>query len=155
MTMTTTPYGSWKSPITTDLIVADSVSLGQIELDGDDIYWVEMRPQEGARNIVVRRTPDGTTTDITPTLFNVRTRVHEYGGACFAVSDGVVMFSNFADQRVYRQDSGGEPRPLTPEVGLRYGDGVIDRRRNLMFCVREDHTVEGREAVNTIVSLDI
>jgi len=155
MTMTTTPYGSWKSPITTDLIVADSVSLGQIELDGDDIYWVEMRPQEGARNIVVRRTPDGTTTDITPTLFNVRTRVHEYGGACFAVSNGVVMFSNFADQRVYRQDSGGEPRPLTPEVGLRYGDGVIDRRRNLMFCVREDHTVEGREAVNTIVSLDI
>ncbi|MCH7802234.1 MAG: S9 family peptidase [Chloroflexi bacterium] len=155
MTPTTTPYGSWKSPITTDLIVADSVSLGQIELDGDDIYWVEMRPQEGARNVVVRRTPDGTTTDITPAPFNVRTRVHEYGGACFAVSNGVVVFSNFADQRVYRQEPGGEPRPLTPEVDLRYADGVIDPRRNLMFCVREDHTVEGREAVNTLVNLDI
>lgn len=155
MTPATTPYGSWKSPITADLIVADSVSLGQIELDGDDIYWVEMRPQEGARNVVVRRTPDGTTTDITHAPFNVRTRVHEYGGACFAVSGGTVVFSNFVDQRVYRLDSGGEPRPLTPEVDLRYADGVIDPRRNLMFCVREDHTVEGREAVNTLVALDI
>ena len=148
------PYGSWKSPITSDLIVAESIGLGEIRLDGGDIYWSEMRPSEGGRNVIVRRTPDGRTADITPQPFNVRTRVHEYGGGAFAVSEGAVYFSNFADQRLYRQEPGGEPQPLTPEAELRYADGVIDRGRERMVCVREDHT-GGGEAVNTIVSLDL
>ncbi|MDP6070645.1 MAG: S9 family peptidase [SAR202 cluster bacterium] len=152
---TIAPYGSWKSPITAESIVADSVGLGQIELESDDIYWVEMRPQEGARNVVVRRGADGVVTDVTPAPFNVRTRVHEYGGRSFAVSDGVIYFTNFVDQRLYRQEPGGEPTPLTPAVELRYADGVVDRRRNRMVCVREDHTVEGQEAVNTLVSIDL
>ena len=149
------PYGSWKSPITSDLIVAESIGLGEVRLDGHDVYWSEMRPSEGGRNVVVRRTPDGRTADVTPQPFNVRTRVHEYGGGAFAVSEGVVYFSNFADQRLYRQEPGGEPQPLTPEAELRYADGVIDRGRGRMFCVREDHTVAGNEAVNTIVGLDL
>ena len=149
------PYGSWKSPVTSGLIASESIGLGQIELDGDDIYWVETRPTEGGRNVVVRRTPSGRTTDVTPPPFNVRTRVHEYGGGSFVVSDGVVYFSNFADQRLYRQPPDGQPRPLTPEGDLRYADGVIDRRRGRMVCVREDHTIAGREAVNVLVSLDL
>ena len=152
---TVAPYGSWKSPVTADLIVTGSVSLGQIQLDGDDVYWVEGRPMEGARSVVVRRTTDGKINDVTPAGYNVRTRVHEYGGACFAVADGVVFFSNFADQRVYRHEPGGQPRPLTPAEDLRYADGVVDRGRGRMVSVREDHTVEGREAVNTLVSLDL
>jgi dipeptidyl aminopeptidase/acylaminoacyl peptidase len=149
------PYGSWGSPITSDLIVAGTIGLGQIAIDGDDLYWVESRPQEKGRNVVVRRTPDGKTSDVTPPPFNARTRVHEYGGGAVAVADGVVYFSNFDDQRMYRQKIGEAPRPITPEAELRYADGVIDRRRNRMICVREDHTVAGREAVNTIVSLDL
>ena len=149
------PYGSWNSPITTDLIVAGTVHLGQIELDGDDVYWVEGRPLDGTRNVIVRRTADGDIHDVTPAPFNVRTRVHEYGGACFTVADGVVFFSNFADQRIYRQEPGGQPRPLTPEVDLRYADGVVDRGRGRMVSVREDHTEQDREAVNTLVSLDL
>ena len=149
------PYGSWKSPITSDLIVSETIGLGQIALDGEDIYWSEMRPAEGGRYVVVRRTPDGQTTDVTPSPFNARTRVHEYGGGAFAVADGTVYFSNFVDQRLYRQDPGAQPRPITPEADLRYADGVVDRRRGRMICVREDHTVAGREAVNTLVSLDL
>ena len=153
---TTAPYGSWKSPITTDLIVEDSVSLGSMQIDGEDLYWVEMRPQEGARNVIVRRTPDGEVSDVTPEPYNVRTRVHEYGGLCFWVKDGVVLFSNFADQRVYRQEPGGQPEPITPEgVDLRYADGKIDGGRGRLVCVREDHRDADREAVNTIVALDI
>ena len=87
----TAPYGSWESPITTDLIVQDSVSLGSIQIDGDDVYWVEMRPQEGARNVIVRRTQGGEIQDVTPEPYNVRTRVHEYGGLCFWVLDGVAF----------------------------------------------------------------
>ena len=153
---TTAPYGSWKSPITTDLIVQDSVSLGSIQMDGDDVYWVEMRPQEGARNVIVRLTPDGEASDVTPEPYNVRTRVHEYGGLCFWVGDGVVLFSNFTDQRVYRQEANAQPEPITPEgVDLRYADGKIDGGRNRLVCVREDHRNADGEAVNTVVALDL
>jgi dipeptidyl aminopeptidase/acylaminoacyl peptidase len=149
------PYGAWKSPITSDLIVTATVGLGQIVLDGEDVYWIELRPAEGGRHCVVRRTPDGRTEDVTPAGFNARTRVHEYGGADFAVSVGVVYFSNFNDQRLYRQEPGAAPRPVTPEGRYRYSDAAVDTRRGLLFAVREDHGVEGGEAVNTIVSLDL
>jgi dipeptidyl aminopeptidase/acylaminoacyl peptidase len=148
------PYGSWKSPITSDVIVAEVVTLGGATFEGDDIYWHELRPKEGGRLVVVRRTRDGQTSDVTPMPFNARTRVHEYGGGAYAVAGGTVYFSNYNDQRLYRQAPGAAPRPITPEAALRYADGVIDRRRNLMFCVREDHTGLV-EAVNTLVKLKL
>ena len=149
----TTPYGSWKSPITTALIVSGAVGLGQIALDGDDVYWVEMRPSEGGRMVIVRRGKDGESVDVTPAPFSARTRVHEYGGRAFLVSDGVVYFSNFADQRLYRQEPGREPEAITVEESLRYADGVYDAGRGRLVCVREDHTLDG-EPVNTIAAID-
>src|SRR5687768_12421528 len=113
---TIAPYGSWKSPISSDLIVSGTIGLGQVEIDGGDVYWVEQRPSEGGRYVVVRRTADGQIEDVTPPPYNARTRVHEYGGGAFAVRDGVVYFSNYTDQRLYRVDRGSEPRPITPEV---------------------------------------
>src|SRR5882757_5687019 len=94
----TAPYGSWKSPITSDLIVTQITMLSDVRLDGDDIYWLEGRPQEQGRNVIVRAGADGTATDITPAGFNVRTRVHEYGGGSWLVDGGTLIFSNFADQ---------------------------------------------------------
>ena len=149
----TSPYGSWKSPITTALIVSGAVGLGKIALDGDDVYWVEMRPSEGGRMVIVRRASNGETVDVTPAPFSVRTRVHEYGGGAFLVSDGVVYFSNFTDQRFYRQEPGGEPQAITLEESLRYADGVFDANRGRIVCVREDHTGEG-EPVNAIAAID-
>ena len=92
---------------------------------------------------------------MTPPAFNARTRVHEYGGRAYTVWNNTIYFSNFADQRVYRQRGGGPPQPLTPEGDLRYADGVIDRGSGRMICVREDHSVTGSEAVNTLVSVDL
>ncbi len=148
-------YGSWKSPITSDLIVAGTIGIGQTFLDGDDIYWIEARPEEAGRNVIVRRTSDGQTADVTPPPFNARTRVHEYGGGPYLVNNGVVYFSNFRDQRLYRVVPGSEPQPLTPEVDLRYADGVADGSRNRLILVREDHTDPEREALNTIVGLSL
>jgi dipeptidyl aminopeptidase/acylaminoacyl peptidase len=142
------PYGSWKSPVTTDLIVAETISLGQIALDGDDVYWIEGRPRDGGRNVVVRNGAD-----VTTRLHNVRTRVHEYGGGAFFVDSGTVYFSNFTDQRLHMQTVGGMPKVLTRAVNLQYADGIVDRARNRLICVREDHTVADREAVNTIVAV--
>src|SRR6266576_5093077 len=133
------PYGSWKSPITTDLIVSDSVRLGAIALDGDDIYWSEGRPSEGGRNVIMRRSAKGSITDMTPPALNARTRVHEYGGGVFTVSDGTGYFTNFADQRLYRQAPGSEPEPMTAALERRYADMIVDRQRKRLICVCEDH----------------
>ena len=155
MTQQVTPYGSWKSPITSDLMVSETIGLGQIAIDGEDVYWIEGRPAEAGRTVIVRRTPDGQTIDIAPPPFNVRTRVNEYGGGAYCVADGIVYFSNFADQRLYRLIPGSQPQPLTPEAKMSYADAIIDRQRNRLYAVREDHTGEGQEAVNTLVSINL
>src|SRR5829696_6115220 len=150
-----TSFGSWRSPISSDLIVRGVVGLGGVVLDDRDVFCIESRPSEGGRNVVVLLTPEGRPEDVTPQPFNARTRVHEYGGGDFAVHDGTVYFSNFADQRIYRRARGGEPEPLTPENGRRYADMVIDPNRNRLIAVREDNSTVADEPVNEIVGVDL
>jgi len=152
----TNPYGSWRSPVTADAIVAGIVGLSQIQLDGDEVYWVEGRPAEAGRNVIVRRRPDGSITDVTPPEYNARTRVHEYGGGAYLVREGSVWFTGFKDQRLYRQDPGKAPVAITPATDIRHADLVFDQRHQRLIAVREDHTGEKSRhpAVNTIVSLD-
>ena len=149
------PFGSWKSPISADLISTEGRRIIETVADGEDIYWIEMRPAESGRYVIVRWTPDGQTTDVIPDPFNARTRVHEYGGAAFTVNNRVVYFSNFADQRLYRQTLGSTPQPITPEGDLRYADGIIDAERNRLICVRENHTDSECEAVNALVGIGL
>lgn len=151
---TVAPYGSWKSPITSELVAAASVRFDDVQLDGDDLYWSEMRPSEGGRYAVVRRHANGRTEDVTRAPFNARTRVHEYGGAAWLVGDGAIFAASYADQRLYRIRPGNEPEPLTAAGDRRYADAVLDRRRNRLICVREDHT-GGGEAVNELVAVDL
>lgn len=163
MTETTkAPYGAWKSPITAELMVAGTVGLGGLAADQGNIYWLEGRPSEGGRSVIVRLSAEGKTEDVTPSGFNVRTRVHEYGGGAYCVAQDTVYFSNFSDQRLYRQSFNAAPSPLTPEGKFRYADAVVDgdreaRResyRQRLICVREDHSADG-EAVNSIVSINL
>lgn len=149
------PYGSWKSPITSDLIVGGSVGLSQPLIDGRDIYWIEMRPTEGGRGVIVKRDAEGVITDVTPPPFNARTRAHEYGGGDYVVRSGSVYFSNFSDQRLYLLRGPQPAQPITPMADMRYADAVIDENRKLLVCVREDHTVAGREAVNALATLKL
>jgi dipeptidyl aminopeptidase/acylaminoacyl peptidase len=149
---TATPFGSWKSPITSDLIVSGSVGLTQPLIDGENVYWVEMRPSEDGRNVIVKRDYSGLVTDITPPAFNARTRVHEYGGGDYTVKDGTVYFSNFADQGLYVQRPGDAPQQITPAADICYADATLDKRRERLICVREEHAAKP-EAQNTLVSL--
>lgn len=155
MAVTRAPYGSWRSPVSAQDVAAGGVRLGGVALDGRDTYWIESRPAEAGRCAVVRLGPDGVPRDVTPPDMSVRTRAHEYGGGAFAVSEGTLVFSRFADQRLYRQDPGAAPEPITPpcpDGALRYADCLVDRARDRVVCVREDHTGPG-EAVNTLVSV--
>lgn len=149
------PFGSWASPITIELLLNGTVSLGRgiSRWDGNDLYWTELRPTEAGRQVIVRRS-DGANTDVTPVGFNARTRVHEYGGGEFAVSGGTVWFANFDDQRIYIQERDGAPVAITPAVDVRHADLLVDAERRRIFAVREDHTTGASEAVNTLVALD-
>jgi dipeptidyl aminopeptidase/acylaminoacyl peptidase len=161
--MAESPYGFWTSPVTSDFVVADSIRLEQVALDGGVLYWSEAQPQKKGRSFVYRIARSGEPEPVTPdddNGYSVRTRVHEYGGGSFAVSDGVVFFSNDADQRLHRQNDGEQPQPITPTPtaggadAVRYADGVVDARRGRLICVREDHVRDG-EVVNAIVSVDL
>jgi dipeptidyl aminopeptidase/acylaminoacyl peptidase len=136
------PYGSWKSPITSDLIVAETIGLPEVRIDGGRVYWLEMRPQERGRYAVVCEGRD-----LTPAGVNTRTRVHEYGGGAWTASRGAVYYSNFADGRLYR-----DLAPLTPEGSYRYADMVVDAVGRII-AVREDHG-RGGEPANEIVRVD-
>ena len=146
-------YGSWSSPITSEQIVVGSIGIGDLAIDGDDLYWTELRPTEKGRNVLVRQRADGQTQEVTPAEFNVRSRVHEYGGGAYCVTNGTIYFSNFRDQRLYRQPVAGEPCPLTPVTGdYRYANAIWDDHRDRLICVREAH--QAGDMINTVVSLE-
>jgi dipeptidyl aminopeptidase/acylaminoacyl peptidase len=151
-------FGTWPSPITALAVAEQGVRLSSVAIDGEDVYWIEGRPQEGGRNALVRRRPDGHIEEVTPPDFNVRTRVHEYGGGAYVVSEGVVYASNFSDQRIYRLDATGTrvaPVPVTPPGQWFYADATFDRRHRRLIAVREDHSDPAREPVNTLVSIPL
>ena len=152
---TVAPFGSWKSPITSDRIVSEAIKLGQLTLSHDQIFWIESRPTEGGRSAITRLQKNGAPEILTPQPFNVRTRVHEYGGAPYLVANDVLYFSNFSDQRLYRQESGKSPVPLTPRDSFFYADGEYDQQSNRLIYVREDHTASDNDPVNTIVSVSL
>ena len=148
----------WQRPISRARHLAElfQVSEGQVsdgQLAEGVPYWVESRPAEGGRNVVVTTAAGGGVRELTPAGFNARTRVHEYGGSPYVMSRGTVYFSNFSDQRLYSQRPGEKPVALTPE-GYRYADFELDASGRRLFCVREDHT-GGGEPKNAIVVLDI
>jgi dipeptidyl aminopeptidase/acylaminoacyl peptidase len=160
---TTAPYGAWRSPITASVLVEKVVRLGNVTVSGDDVFWVEGRPSEGGRQQLVRRRTDGTTEDVLPDGFAVRTLVHEYGGLAHAIApDGTVVFSNFIDQRLYRlaPAAGSEPEALTGEpptpMGVRFADPVVSPAGAWIVCVRERHLgAAATDVVNDVVAIPI
>ncbi len=149
---TVVPYGEWVSPITPSDLTHAGIGLDEVAADGVVLFWVESRPTEGGRSVIVRRSADGTVSDVSPAGFNSRTRAHEYGGGGFGVRDGIVVSSEFTDQRVYRLD-GPRPSPITPEPDIPGGDRFADFEffGPLLIAVRERHH-EDREPDNELVA---
>jgi dipeptidyl aminopeptidase/acylaminoacyl peptidase len=148
------PYGSWRSTISPEAIVAGFVRLAEVRWDGDDLVWLEGRPEDGGRATLVRLRPGGTPEDVSLPGINVRTRVHEYGGGAFLAAGDVVVVSDFATGRLLRVASDRPAMPLTPEGSFRFADLELDARRGRILAVREDHSGSG-QAVNTLVSIPL
>ncbi len=155
--MSSTPYGEWASSISAADVAADTLRFGPVAIDDGDVYWLERRPAEEGRGVVVRADGvDAPPTEITPTDADVRTLVHEYGGGDIAVHDGTLFYARFEDQRLYRVDADAvaagdgvespEPSAITPEPdterGLRYADMEVTPDGSRLFAVRERHEGE-------------
>jgi dipeptidyl aminopeptidase/acylaminoacyl peptidase/uncharacterized protein (DUF2132 family) len=149
------PFGSWASPVTTELIAGETIRLGQLGVQGGDIFWTEGRPAEEGRNVLVWCGADGRTQDLTPAPLNVRSRVHEYGGGAFTVGRRAGFFTNDADQQLWRIRAGVAPQALSAEPGKRHADAVIDARHKRLICVREDHSSGSGEAVTSLVGIKL
>jgi dipeptidyl aminopeptidase/acylaminoacyl peptidase len=147
--MRTRTGGAWPSPISCEALAAGAVRPSDLRTDGGRLYWLETRPTEGGRQVVMT-TEAGGVRALTPAPFNARTRVHEYGGAPYAVSGETLWFANFADQRLHVQKHGGAPEALTAP-GYRYADAVAAPGGGLI-AVREDHT-DPANVRNAIVRL--
>src|SRR4249919_2789144 len=157
------PYGSWRSPIAAAVVAEAGRRLAAPRLAGDGaLWWGEGRPAEGGRVVLVRRPAGGEPEDVTPAAMNARTRAHEYGGGAWSlVADDLVLFTDFADQRLYRQRLGEEPVAISPEPeperagALRYADMRLAPDGRTVVCVREAHPEGDRpaEVENEIVAL--
>jgi dipeptidyl aminopeptidase/acylaminoacyl peptidase len=155
---TVAPYGTWSSPISAELVAQAGVRLSAPWLEAGVAWWLEGRAAEAGRVVLVRREPDGTTSDAVPGGFNVRTAVHEYGGGAYCVHRGDAYCSSFDDQRLHRIESGHEPVPITPAVAdrrHRYADGRITPDGSLWIGVRERHAESdsSHDVVNELVAV--
>lgn len=151
---TIAPFGSWKSPITPEFVSGkDRVLTSSIQVDGDSIYFIEQRPDEAGRSVLMCLKPGKEVKEVLPQDFNVRTRYLEYSGLSFLVSDNICYFVHFADQEVYIAEPNKPPRKLTHEKGNRFADFSLDKKRNRLVALRE---VPGHpEAKNSICTIDL
>ncbi|MEO8293005.1 MAG: S9 family peptidase [Actinomycetota bacterium] len=135
------------------MLATAAVGLAETTIDGGTVYWIEARPAEDGRMVVVRGDPFTSPTDVTPAGFSVRTKVHEYGGGEYCVHRGTLYFSNFDDQRLYRQEDGADPVPITAETAgrHRYADARVTADGSLLLCVRERH--DDDDVINELVAV--
>jgi dipeptidyl aminopeptidase/acylaminoacyl peptidase len=157
-TTTIAPYGAWRSPISANDVAASSLSLHLLQIDGDDVYWIEGRPLEQGRYVIVRYGADGRCQDVTPPDFNARTLVHEYGGGSYVVHRQTVYFVNYSDQRLYRQMPGAAPQPISEEPmqprSVRYADLRVTPDGRFLLCVRERHQgARPADVINDLVAI--
>lgn len=153
---TVAPYGTWSSPIGAEMLASSAVGLSEPSLRDGVGYWLESRPTEGGRSVLMAGDPFSSPREITPAGFDVRTTVHEYGGGAYVVDRGAVFFSNFADQRLHRQGPGGTPVPITPETdgSERFADGGVTPDGRWWIGVRERHPSSRiADVVNELVAV--
>lgn len=149
------PCGAWTSPISASVVAAGAVPLAQLMLDGTRLGWLEGRASEAGRTTLMVHDGGGTR-ELTPAPFNVRSRVHEYGGGACLLSGGVAWFSHHLDNRLYRVEAGAAPVAVTADGSAhRFADFVLDARRQRLLAVREDHSGGASYPVNTLCAVGV
>ncbi|MEH6469259.1 MAG: prolyl oligopeptidase family serine peptidase [Porticoccus sp.] len=154
---TTAPYGSWASPIDPELLATSSPSFAYPSSDRENLYWLESRPWENGRSVIVQRDCKGTIRDVLPAPLSARSMVHEYGGTPYIVANDILYFCLYDDQRLYRLDLNKDdtlPTPISPAEGYRFADFCYDKYQHRLICVAEIHN-SSPEPENQIVAIPL
>lgn len=146
------PFGAWPSDITPEIVAGETLRFGHTQTDGDAVYWLESRPAENGRGVIMRWTTGEGRREVTQAAQGVRTRAHEYGGGDFCVAGERVVFADGETQRLFLSPGEKEPRPLTRPGEWRYADLQIDAARDRVICVVEDHGTGDAHPANWIGS---
>ena len=149
----TTPFGTWASPVTADIVSAASVYFSEPQLHGNDLFWLEQRPQEGGRQTLMHEQPEGTVVEILPASHNIRSKVHEYGGGCYTVHNKDIYFVEEKDQQVYRIRN-SQVKAITAFKDVRFADFSADPLRQRLYAIAEDHRQPGPPK-NSLVAISI
>ncbi len=144
----TRPCGAWTSSISSSSLTRGALVLAEACLDGDRVVWLERRPEEGGRQVVVATGSEPGAEDLSPPGVNVRTRVHEYGGGNFCLNDGVLRYIDFSDQLIHQGDR------IFGEAGAHYADLALSPNGRQLLAV-EETPQEGAEEVNRLVAIDL
>jgi dipeptidyl aminopeptidase/acylaminoacyl peptidase len=156
MTKKVLPYGNWPSKISSQLLTKNSPKLSEPKLSSDSQYWLETRPEEKGRTVIICHQADKVTKVITPEGMSVRTRIHEYGGGSYLIHNQTAYFVNDSDQRIYQHNlQTQELSPLTPKGQYRFADFCIDKQRQQLICVCEIHKDDHKEPENCIVAVKL
>ncbi len=149
-------FGSWTSPIGAEMMASNSLGLSDPRRYKKDIYWLESRPNEQGRCVIVRRNANGLEEDLIPAPYSARSSVHEYGGRCYCLGQDKLFFVNASDQQIYHLPlfTAGEPKLLTPQDQRRYADLEWNPKTRSVMAVCEDHRVDG-EPVTSIVDIPL
>jgi len=148
------PFGTWPSDISAEMITRAAPGLNHLHSSADKLFWVESRPWEAGRNVIMCKTPDGAIKDLLPAQFSCNSKVHEYGGMAYTVANQKLYFVNALDQRIYQLDleSSNNPSPVSPEGPFRFADIIVDTKNQRLIAVCEHH-IEGQEPDNYIAAL--
>ncbi len=146
------PFGSWKSPITTDLIVQESLSFQEMALFENTLYYTELRPSEKGRVALIQQLPNGKLVDLVPEM-SIRNRVHEYGGAALTIGGGNLFFTNDKDKKFYTLNKQGQPVVLIQDESKRFADGTVTPDGKTIVLVCEEHQEDGK-VINSLVKYE-
>ena len=155
MSKTRQAFGTWPSTISAQLITQAAPRLSFIQSDNDNLYWVEGRPWDAGRNVIMCRDSAGTIRDLLPSPFSHYSKVHEYGGMAYTLCADHLYFVNAADQRIYQLNllTKEQPIALTQE-GLRFADLVTNTEQHQLIAIAERHH-QDREPENFIASINL
>ena len=149
------PYGFWPSTITSDYLTAQSVRYSELKLHADKIYWLENRPHEKGRSVLVCYENEAVY-ELLPSSFSVRTRAQEYGGSCYCLAENIIYFVNDQDQAVYQfnQDT-QQSQQISPNGPYRYADLMIDDKHQQLIAVREHYHDKNTHPLSEIIAINL
>lgn len=148
------PHGAWRSPLTAERIAVGALRLARTRVDRGHVHWLEGRPTEGGRQVLMRARPGGVAAEWAPPGSDVRSHVHEYGGGEYLVHAGELFCVEASDPRVHRATRRALEPLQAALPGSRYADLALSPDGRWLVAV-EERSGPGSQTANRLVALPV